>query len=506
MKLLAAVFALLLAPPASAALVAGAPEVMPVSRVQFQGAVAGLMRDYSATLPAAGLAKLETIAALPAAQFPTLAAERAAARAALALIVSPRAEALRDDRETRVPFARALGKANAAAIVSAARDLRMHAAADPALAASVERMRERFAPSEPGRTDLAEVAADLRALFDRARADGYESVAVDGAAGGLLIPVHRSGLAKPAPAAAKGLASRVVPEGAGFVTTETGPDGRERREVIYPQDGLSFERRAVPAPLAGVYEELPGGALRMKKADPLAAALDAAGIDLWTVRHGETETSRALVLAGRGSDAALTDDGETSGRTRARAAALALYESLGGDAWARTVAAGLARPVVILTSPLRAARQTAGAFSALLERKARALGGRTLYEAHVERGLAEIAFGTFEGRTLEKARTLAAWAGFDPFGGPGRNFLDRFPGGESRFDVLVRQRGVLRRMIKEFAGRQVVTFAHFESVAAQKAVLGRLDRDPKDGALKAAPGPSAEPVRLSFAGAATIGR
>ena len=123
-----------------------------------------------------------------------------------------------------------------------------------------------------------------------------------------------------------------------------------------------------------------------------------------------------------------------------------------------------------------------------------------LYEAHIERGLAELAFGELEGWTIDKGRTLDAWPAFDGITGPGRTFLDRFPKGESRFDVLIRQRGVLRRMIKDYPARQVVTFAHFETVAAQKGVLGFLAKDPADGAMKVATIPNAEPIRLGFAG------
>ncbi len=488
----------------------GAPAV---TRLQFQTIVAGQLRQYMALPPAAGLARLETLAALPSAQFPALATDRAAAQAALTLIVSPNSASLQEDRETRVLMSRALGRQNIASILTASEGLSNLAATDPALSASIQRIRAKFSPSEAGQTDIAQVQANLTQFFDRASVPGFARLSSDGVdARSILIPVHPSGLTKPAPKQGPGLAASAVPEGDGFVTTERGPDGRTRRFKFYPKDGIAFERREIPGPLSDYYEELSEGAVRRRRTDPLVAALDSAKIDLWTVRHGETTTNRAERLAGGGTDAPLTstpNEQGVSGESQARAAALKMYDELGGDAWARAVLAGIKKPVVILVSPLMRARQTAAAFTALLDYKRQRLAtGRSgpLYQLHIERGLREIAFGELEGWTYEKGRALSAWHALDGMQGLGRTFLDRFPGGESRFDVMMRQRGVLRRMIKDYAGRQVVTFAHAETVVAQKAVLGLVDVDPQDQALKSSAIPNAEPIRLSFGTAGSLSR
>lgn len=489
---------------------AGAPVV---SRLQFQTVVAGQLRQYMALPPAAGLARLETLAALPSAQFPALATDRAAAQAALTLIVSPNAASLQEDRETRVLMSRALGRQNVASILTASEGLSNLAAVDPALNSSIQRIRAKFSPQEAGQTDIAQVQANLKEFFDRASVPGFASLSMGGVdARSILIPVHPSGLSKPGPQAASGLTARAVPEGDGFVTTELGSDGRTRRFKVYPKDGISFERREIPGPLSDYYEELPEGALRRRRTDPLVAALDAAKIDLWTLRHGETTTNRAGTLGGGGTDSALTktpNEQGTSGEGQARAAALKMYEELGGDSWARAVLLGVKKPVVILVSPLTRSRQTAAAFTDLLDYKRQRLAtGRSgrLYELHIERGLKEIAFGELEGWTIEKGSTLSAWPALDGMKGLGRTFLDRFPGGESRFDVMMRQRGVLRRVIKDYPGRQVITFAHSETVVAQKAVLGLVDVDPKDQALKSSAIPNAEPIRLSFGAAGSMAR
>lgn len=314
-------FAVVVVLAATANAAAGAIGAAPISRVAFQAVLAGQLRQYMSLAPVAGLGRLETLSVLSSRRFPALAVDRAAASAALALIVSPQAAQLREDRETRVMLARVLGKENISLIAAAAGELQARAAGDPAL-----------------------------------------SVAV----------------------------------------------------------------------------------------------------------------------------------------------ALKMYENLGGDGWARGVLAGIQQPLVILISPLKRARQTAAALQELLDQRGRSLAKgppRRLYEAHVERGLAELAFGEFEGWTLEKAETLASWPAFNGISGAGRTFLDRFPKGESRFDVMIRQRGVLRRMVKDYPGRQIVTFAHFETVVAQKAVLGLIDRTPADGALRVTPVANAQPIRLAFPGA-----
>ena len=239
----------------------------------------------------------------------------------------------------------------------------------------------------------------------------------------------------------------------------------------------------------------------MAMADPLAASLHAADIQLWTVRHGETETNRALLLAGSGTNAPLTDARNaagTSGILQASIAAQRLYLTMGGDDWARGVMDGSAPPLLILSSPLLRAQQTAAAFTGLLDERRESLGkGTPLHEFRVSRGLREIAYGSLESLPLESAKKMPFWGSWATApDGSGRDFLGRFPGGESRFDVLLRQRDVLRRLLRWYPGRRIVTFAHYETVIAQRAIFGLLGVDPGDGALRAEPIKNAEPFLL----------
>lgn len=469
---------LLLSAPLQAALIHVPGAGAPVTRPAFQAMMAGQLAEYRALPPAMALQRLETLAALPSAQMPALAAERAAATAALALIVSPNAPALTQDRETRIVMARALGKENVAAIAAAASELKTFTQFDPALSASVARLRERFAPPAGSqRTDIGDVAGRLKEFFDQGKTPGYKSVGLGDAVDGrsILIPDRPSGLVKAPKQQGSGLLTQATPEGTGFVTSETLEDGRVSRRKIYPQDGVTLERRAVPSIDEGVYEELPGGALKQKKLDPLVNRLAKAKVDLWTVAPGPAEASKA--------------------------AAAKLYAELGGDNWARATAAGLQKPLVLLVGPDEESRRTARAFGELLDFKSRSFKGARLYEAHREKALRGMAYGAFEGMSDEKKAALAAWTEFES----GRDFLDRLPGGESRMDVLVRQQGLLRRAAKDFAGRQIVTFGSPEAASAQQTVFGLTPADKKDGALLAQPVPPAEPLRLSIAGAVVFG-
>ena len=278
---------------------------------------------------------------------------------------------------------------------------------------------------------------------------------------------------------------------------------RLRREFArWPDAPLPAEERKIPKDLETIYQELPGGGIRRLADDPVLAALREADVQLWTIRHGESESNRAGLLAGSGTNAPLTTQLNAkglSGELQARNAAVKMYEDLGGDAWAREVLRGAVKPVAILFSPLLRAAQTANALKTLLDDKLKELGGgegRSLYEALAVPDLREMGYGDLDGTTLVEAKKLPWWPGWDGITGPGRDFLGRFPGGESRFDVLLRQRNVLLWIAKTFPGRKVITFAHFETVTAQRAVLGRLTTDPNDQALRVTPVENAQPLEL----------
>ncbi|MFA6091392.1 MAG: histidine phosphatase family protein [Elusimicrobiota bacterium] len=272
-----------------------------------------------------------------------------------------------------------------------------------------------------------------------------------------------------------------------------------------------LKRALVHGRLRKFYESLPGGFLRLKGEDPVVSRLRASKAELWAVRHGENEANLEGLLNGQGTDKPLTrtpNEKGVSGRLQAESAAREQYRELGGDAWARRVLSGELSPVVLLQSPLLRARETADAFKRLLSAKRAELSNGEsapgLYEEDILPDLAEIAYGGWDGRPITAGvQKLELWSRFDCYKGLGKGFFDRFPGvnaagtpGESRFDVMLRQRRVFDLITRRYGGRKVVLFTHFETVVAQQAVLGLLPRDPADGALKAQPVPYATPLRL----------
>jgi ribonuclease H / adenosylcobalamin/alpha-ribazole phosphatase len=144
------------------------------------------------------------------------------------------------------------------------------------------------------------------------------------------------------------------------------------------------------------------------------------------LRHGQTAMSVERRYAGR-SDVPLTDVG--------------LQQA---DAAAKRLAAGELR--VIVTSPLRRARQTAEAVASACP------GVKVI----TDEGFRETDFGAWEGLTFSEVRErwpeeMAAWLA-DPAVAP--------PGGESFAAVSVRVNDALRRLLSSHAGQRVLVVSH----------------------------------------------
>lgn len=147
------------------------------------------------------------------------------------------------------------------------------------------------------------------------------------------------------------------------------------------------------------------------------------------VRHGETDHTREKRFSGRGGD----DPGlNADGRAQARAVADWLAP-LGEEIDA------------VVTSPLRRTRETA-------EIIAERLG----HEVEVEEGLAEAAFGTWDGLTFHEVQQqypddLDAWLGS----------LDIGPGGGDSFtDMDKRVRQTRDRLLTTYRGKAVLAVSH----------------------------------------------
>ncbi|TDD39845.1 bifunctional RNase H/acid phosphatase [Nonomuraea terrae] len=148
---------------------------------------------------------------------------------------------------------------------------------------------------------------------------------------------------------------------------------------------------------------------------------------LLLLRHGETELSLERRFSGRG-EAELT----ANGLAQASAAA----ERLSREPY---------RLDVIVTSPLKRARQTAEAVAA-----------RTGLDVEVEDDLKETDFGDWEGHTFTEVQRrwpaeLTAWLA-DPDVAP--------PGGESFAQAALRVDAAGERLVERYAGKTVLAVSH----------------------------------------------
>lgn len=189
-----------------------------------------------------------------------------------------------------------------------------------------------------------------------------------------------------------------------------------------------------PSGAVGPAPKPPAGAIALTDSAAAAAAWTGqtgSPTRLILLRHGQTELSVERRYSGHG-DPELTE----LGQKQAAAAARALEARLSGQ--------GI-EPAVVLSSPLRRARQTAAA-----------VAETTGADLEVRPGLIETDFGGWEGLTFTEARERdpelhGRWLGsadVEP------------PGGESFRAVGERVEAERARIVEEFAGRTVVLVSH----------------------------------------------
>jgi broad specificity phosphatase PhoE/ribonuclease HI len=150
------------------------------------------------------------------------------------------------------------------------------------------------------------------------------------------------------------------------------------------------------------------------------------------LRHGETVHTAARKFSGTGGDdPALMDEGWE--QARRAAAVLAADEPFD----------------VLISSPLQRTRQTASAV-------AEAVGLEVVLEA----GFREVAFGDWDGYSLEKAAEkwpdeIDAWLG---------SFDAAPPGGESVREAQVRVEEALKRVLDTYAGKRIIVVSHVNPI------------------------------------------
>lgn len=164
---------------------------------------------------------------------------------------------------------------------------------------------------------------------------------------------------------------------------------------------------------------------------------------LFLVRHGESEHSVRRLIAGRSGCLGLTE----RGRQQAEAVAGRLRGEVG-------------ERVVLLTSPVLRARQTA-------ERLEATLG----VAAAVDDGLQEVEPGAADGMAWEAY--AAQYGAFDMVAEPARPFA---PGGESWLDFTGRVAATLTRLGQQFAGQTVLAVTHGGFIVVAMLVLFNIPR------------------------------
>jgi broad specificity phosphatase PhoE len=232
-------------------------------------------------------------------------------------------------------------------------------------------------------------------------------------------------------------------------------------------------------------------------ATQLLAGFQAHDTHLVALRHGKSAANAhadtgSPMLSGQ-SEAKLTEEG----KLQAEKAAQEMIATLGGDAWLIAAAQDPSKLPVIYASTLSRADDTAAAFVEAARERAQALAvqgaiepmllSRLLEGLYIRPDfrLLEMDYGKFEYKTLDALQEALphlrhTWEGFT---GLGLNFADRFPGGESRLDVMDRVRAFLQEVSARHPGRTILTYCHLETVAMMKLLMGEVPL--VDGQIKA---------------------
>lgn len=231
------------------------------------------------------------------------------------------------------------------------------------------------------------------------------------------------------------------------------------------------------------------------------------------IRHGQSQSNADSEQAGQPllygqSESPLTQKGVR----QARDCAVEFYRQLGGDEWMRGCMEDPRRLPVFYSSTVSRALDTAQIIADHLSDKAFEIGGQAARDrvaaavaVHREPRLLESDFGRFETHPLSDLQRAYpeftnAWR---PPEGFGTDFRHRFPGGESRADVMRRMHGFFNSVAHTCAGRTVVMLTHGESVLAARATLGQLPQT--DGKVRAETGVVGNAVPYWMVGQPPVG-
>jgi broad specificity phosphatase PhoE len=238
-----------------------------------------------------------------------------------------------------------------------------------------------------------------------------------------------------------------------------------------------------PPPVDFSVAEDADGSLVYRAGSSLRAELGKARLSVLAVRHGQAESNARSEQLGQPllygqSESPLTP----KGHQQARFCAGEILHELGGTTWLLNA---LDRPEllpVLAASDLARAQETAQEIKDGLADEAEKLAGswgRRFIEQNLqvvrESRLRETHFGDFEGRPLSELveaypEFVSHWR---PSEGLGTDFRHRFPGGESRADVMRRVGQFFHEACQVYAGRTLVVVSHGETLLSTRALLGQ---------------------------------
>lgn len=163
---------------------------------------------------------------------------------------------------------------------------------------------------------------------------------------------------------------------------------------------------------------------------------------IYLVKHGKTDANIQNIYQGRGINPPINE----AGRNQAYALARYLEKEAGNVK-------------TIYTSPLQRAMDTMAIIAhALSQKRERGVDGQILPKMIIERDLAEIDHGDWDGKTLEKVKKR--WPKISSAWWRGNQNLVKFPNGESVRGARRRVKSAFNRILEDHLEEQIIIVAH----------------------------------------------
>ena len=237
-----------------------------------------------------------------------------------------------------------------------------------------------------------------------------------------------------------------------------------------------------PAPAGFEVADAADGSIRPTCTSWIKRRLENNGISLIAIRHGQSQSNADSEVQGKillygQSESPLTD----KGRGQAHKCAEELVLRMGGDDWLRQCIDKPQTLPVFISSSMGRALESSHIIVDHIKAKVEELGGpeasqrlAPYLEVEAEPRLRETNFGRYEKHPLSEVEDaypdfIKSWR---PPEGMGTDFLHRFPGGESRADLMTRMTSFFDSLVTRYPQRSVVMLSHSECILGGRTALG----------------------------------